>query len=453
MLGLGSTGLAAFAFLTARGATVLGWDEDPPLRRNAPEGLKISNPEDTDWQKVSGLIKSPAVPEDHPILRAALGAGVPLMSDIDMLQKEAPDATYIAVTGTSGKSTAVALIAHILRYNGKRVEVGGHMGRPALEMPALGEGEMYVLEISSYQLLSMETFRADVAVLLNIAPEHLERHGTMEAYQNAKKKIFNNQRPDDLRVISVDNYELEQMAIALGLNVPLRRISVTGVGADISVNADGHLLDYDTTPPRFITNLTAMDQLSGLHNWQNVTCAWAAIKGMVSKEQFVDALDNFKGVRHRYQLVLDQDGVRFVNDSKATTGRAAGRALANTQNAFWIAGGEAREDGLAEATGQMKNARAIYLIGAAAQAFEQELRAAKAKCPVHICKTLKAASEMAYKDARDFVQKHPRQKATVLLSPACNSFDQFYSFEHRGEAFITFAYALTGQKKPAEPEA
>src|SRR5690606_37391339 len=161
--------------------------------------------------------KSPGIPESNEDVFAALAAGVKQFSDIDLLQYRAPEATYIAITGTNGKSTCTALIGHILKEAGYTVEVGGNIGRPALDMPVLGKGEIYVLELSSYQLLSVNTFHANVAVLINISPDHMERHRTMDGYIAAKEKIFNNQTFEDLRVIGVDNYELEQLAIALGL--------------------------------------------------------------------------------------------------------------------------------------------------------------------------------------------------------------------------------------------
>lgn len=449
LLGLGSSGLAAFEFLNKAGATMLGWDEDPAMLEKAPDKIKPQNPTGFDWQGVDYLLISPAISTADPVVQAALDAGVTLKSDVDMLQEAAPAATYIGVTGTSGKSTAVALIAHILRHAGKEVTVGGHMGRPPLAMPLLDEGSFYVLEIAAQQLETMETFHPHVAVLLNISPEHLDRFGTMEAYQAMKQKIFNNQQPTDLRVLSVDNYELEQMGMALGLNVPLRRISVTGVGADISVNADGHLLDYDTTPPRFIINLNSLEQLEGLHNWQNITCAWAATKSYVTKEQFVDALNNFEGVRHRYQKFLVEGNIAFINDSKATTGRAAVRGLANTPNPYWIVGGREKEEGIEKCLEVIDVARGVYLIGEAADNFASVLKEAKVKCPVHKCGTLEAATRKAYADACAFQKKHPRTKTAVLLSPACDSFDQFYSFEDRGQQFMDMAFSLTGQTPPA----
>lgn len=421
-------------------------------------GITPQDPAEFDWQGVDYLLISPAIPHTDPTVKAAQKAGVVLKSDVDMLQEAAPDATYLAVTGTSGKSTAVALIAHILRSAGKEVAVGGHMGRPPLAMPLLPQGAFYVLEIAAQQLEIMQDFHPDVAVLLNISPEHLDRYGTMEAYQAIKQKVFNNQQPEDLRVLSVDNYELEQMGIALGLQVPMRRISVTGVGADISANADGHLLDYDTTPARFIVNLNSLEKLSGLHNWQNITCAWAATKSYVSREAFVDALNNFEGVKHRYQRVLEAGNISFINDSKATTGRTAAQGLANTPNAYWIVGGEAKPGGIdpcldviAAANGT--NPKGIYLIGSATDEFAGALKKAEVKCPVHKCETLQKATQKAYDDAKSYASDHPRTKQTVLLSPACDSFDQFYSFEDRGNQFIQAAYDLTGQPdQPVDPD-
>ena len=441
--------MAAHDFLKKNGVKILGWDIDAAIRDKAPQDLKLTNPSDADssfdWQGIDYLLVSPAIPVNDTTVMAAQNAGVKLLSDVDLLQKAAPEATYIAVTGTSGKSTAVALIAHILRHNGKKVAVGGHMGRPPLAMPLLQKNEFYVLEIAAQQLETMQDFHPHVAVLLNISPEHLERFGTMQAYQAMKQKIFNNQQNQDIRILSVDNFELEQMGVALGLQVPLRRISVTGVGADISLNADGHLLDYDSTPPRFIANLNGVEQLSGLHNWQNITCAWAATKGFVSKEAFVEAMNNFKGVKHRYQQVLKEKNIAFINDSKATTGQMAARALANTPHAFWIVGGQEKEGGIKACLDEIGHIKGIYLIGASTDSFYKTLKNAQAECPIHRCQTLEKATETAFKEAQVYAENYPRTKIAVLLSPACDSFDQFMSFEERGNQFIKQAFALTGQ--------
>ncbi len=450
VLGLGRTGLSAVSFLREElQCTVYAWDANPDLLEKLPKDVKQQNPLDIDWGAIDGLIKSPGIDENVPEVVAALDAGVDLWSDIDLLQLSAPDAKYIAITGTNGKSTVTSLIGHLLKQAGNTVEVGGNIGRPALDMPVLEKGDFYVLELSSYQLLTMKHFHADVAVLLNISPDHLERHGTMEDYIAVKEKIFNNQQHGDVRVISVDNYELQSLSMAIGMPVLMRRTSVTGVGADIVCASDGRILDYDSTPPRLIANLKTVEQLPGLHNWQNMTCAWASIKDFITPEQFVAGLESFKGLRHRLQKVLQCGSVVFLNDSKATNADAANRALDSVDNIFWIAGGQQKEEGIAPCLEHFKQVRGVYLIGEAEEAFAETLK--DSNIPVHRCKTLDKATESAYKDAAAYA-KSKNCKTHVLLSPACSSWDQFDSFEHRGNDFIDYCYKIAGLPTPEVEE-
>lgn len=448
VLGLGRTGVASAQFLVKElGCTVYAWDNNAELLKALPKGVIAKDPKTTNWAEIDGLIKSPGIPESNEDVFAALAAGVKQFSDIDLLQYRAPEATYIAITGTNGKSTCTALIGHILKEAGYTVEVGGNIGRPALDMPVLGKGEIYVLELSSYQLLSVNTFHANVAVLINISPDHMERHRTMDGYIAAKEKIFNNQKFEDLRVIGVDNYELEQLAIALGLQVRLRRVSVTGVGADVTTNNEGVMFDYDAIPPRQIGNLSSITRLPGKHNWQNMVCAWAALKDFMTAEQFMAGLRTFKGLKHRLQNVLEHNGIVFRNDSKATNADATIRALDSIDNIYLIAGGQAKAEGFAPCLDHLQHVRAIYLIGEAEERFATEL--AGVKFPVKRCGNLRKATEEAYKDAAEFAAQ-TKGRPSVLLSPACASWDQFNSFEHRGDEFVKIAYEICGLGTPPE---
>ena len=453
VMGLGKTGLAAAKFLVNElGCKVTAWDEKATARDAVPANVQIQKPSQIHWPDFDGMVKSPGIPETQEDVFAALAAGVKLWSDIDLAQFRAPEATYIAITGTNGKSTTTALIGHLLKDAGHAVEVGGNIGRPALDMPVLEKGGFYVLELSSYQLLSVNEFRANVAVLINISADHMERHRTMEGYIAAKERIFRNQEPSDLRVVGVDNYELEQLTIALGLGVRLRRVSVTGVGADVTANNEGVMFDYDFTPPKRIYDLAKLTRLPGKHNWQNVVCAWAAVKDFMTIDQFVHGLESFGGLKHRLQRVLEHDGVIFRNDSKATNADATIRALDSVENIFLLAGGQAKAEGFVPCLDHLQNVKAIYLVGDAEERFAQEL--AGVDIPVKRCGTIEKATAEAFKDAKAFAQnaQNKGQTPSVLLSPACASWDQFDSFEHRGNVFIETAYALCGLGQPPEEE-
>lgn len=447
VLGLGRTGVAAANFLVNElGCKVFAWDDNPEALKKLPKGAIAQKPKETDWTTIDGMVKSPGISEQQADVFAALAAGVKLWSDIDLLQMRTPEATYIAITGTNGKSTTTALIGHLLKDAGYAAEVGGNIGRPALDMPVLGKGGFYVLELSSYQLLSVNRFHAQVAVLINVSADHMERHRTMDGYIAAKERIFHNQTPADLRVIGVDNYELEQLAISLGLGVRLRRVSVTGVGADVTTNNEGVMFDYDSIPPRRIYDISKLVRLPGKHNWQNVVCAWAAVKDFITAEQFAHGLETFKGLKHRLQRVVEHEGVIFRNDSKATNADATIRALNSVENAFLIAGGQAKAEGFTPCLEHLESVNAIYLIGEAEAEFAKTLKGLK--IPVKRCGTLEKATEAAYADAKAFYQK-TGNVPTVLLSPACASWDQFDSFEHRGDAFVKIAYRLCGLGEPS----
>ncbi len=450
VMGLGKTGRAAAKFLVEElGCKVTAWDAKPAACEGLPSSVEVKKPSTIDWSEFDGLIKSPGIPESQEDVFSALAAGVKLWSDIDLAQLRAPEATYIAITGTNGKSTTTALIGHLLKSAGLEVEVGGNIGRPALDMPVLDKNGFYVLELSSYQLLSVNTFHANVAVLINISADHMERHRTMEAYIAAKERIFRNQEPSDLRVVGVDNYELEKLAISLGLGVRLRRVSVTGVGAGVTANNEGVMFDYDFTPPKAIYDLSKQMRLPGKHNWQNVVCAWAAVKDFLTVEQFIAGLESFGGLKHRLQRVLDHKGVTFRNDSKATNADATIRALDSVEDIFLLAGGQAKEEGFVPCLEHLQNVKGIYLLGEAEERFAEELK--DADVPVKRCGTLKEATTAAYADAQKYAAETGKNP-TVLLSPACASWDQFDSFEHRGNVFIEIAYDLCGMGQPPEEE-
>ena len=424
VLGLARSGLAAARALSAGGARVLCWDDSPDARTAAREqGFEVrpAGPEDG----IAALVPSPGVPLSHPMIAAAHDAGVEVVGDIELLWRALPEPRYIAVTGTNGKSTA--LIGHLLQSAGARhVRVGGNLGTPALDLtPVPGEGTV-VLELSSYQLdLTIEaTF--DIAVLLNVAPDHLDRHGTMAAYVDAKRQVF---RPGRLRtaVVGVDDAISRHVGDALGARDQLHvvPVSVEGPSPDGVSVVDG-ILREDGEP---VCDLAHAAALPGRHNWQNAAAAFAAARASgLPPERLAPALLDFPGLPHRMETIGSVSGIPVINDSKATNAEAAARAIACYENVYWIAGGRPKAGGIDAMAPLFPRIAHAFLIGEAEEGFAATL---EGRLPVTRCGTL----DRAVAAALDAACSNGRKGTVVLFSPACASFDQFSDFEHRGERF------------------
>ncbi|MBI1364035.1 MAG: UDP-N-acetylmuramoyl-L-alanine--D-glutamate ligase [Proteobacteria bacterium] len=439
VLGLGKTGQSAMDYLLAEGANVLAWDDDPKKHKPLPKGVELVNPEGLDWRRVHELLKSPGVSEDVPAVQAALAAGVMLTSDIDLLYLREQQSAFIGITGTNGKSTTTALIGHLLKEAGYKVAVGGNIGVAPLTLPSLGKDGIYVLELSSYQLLQTNKLRCHVGVLLNLTPDHMERHKTMQGYLVAKTRIFNHQTPEDIRVVGVDTEPTATYAQnAYGGNI-LHPVSVQGHPASVLVDMDGYLKDAESTMrPVVIVDCRTLTNLPGRHNWENVACAWAALKTYMTADVFVKGLRSFKGLPHRLEQVVTKDGVTFVNDSKATNADAANKALTSFDNIYLIAGGQPKAEGIDPCIPYLKTVRKVYLIGQAAEDFGKAL---DGHVKTQQCGTLDVAIAAAYADAK----ADKNRPAYVMLSPACASWDQFANFEERGALFAKLALELAGR--------
>jgi UDP-N-acetylmuramoylalanine--D-glutamate ligase len=379
-------------------------------------------------------VLSPGIPHSfpapHPAVLRAGAAGAEIIGDIELLGRSQPTARYVGITGTNGKSTTTALIGHILAASGRRVEVGGNLGTAALSLAPLGEDGAYVLELSSFQLELVTTLAFDVAVLLNVTPDHLDRHGGMAGYIAAKRRIFVGQRAGATAIIGLDDPVCLEFAAALR-KTPARvvPISVTRPASG-GVYVDAGWLT-DATGPRElrVLDLAAAERLPGSHNWQNAAAAYAAARAVgVEPEAAAAAIRSFAGLAHRQELVATLDGVRFINDSKATNADAAEKALACYQAIYWIAGGLPKAGGITPLAPYFERLRHAYLIGAATEEFAATLGNA---VPFTRCGGLSSAVGAAAAQAHaDGVPG-----AVVLLSPACASYDQFASFEARGDAF------------------
>lgn len=436
VLGLGKTGASALAYLNAEGATLLAWDDDKTKQKNLPKGTTLQDPTNFGWEGVDYLLKSPGIPEVQPTVAAAIDAGITLLSDVDLLYVREQASTFIGITGTNGKSTTTALIGHILKENGYSVAVGGNIGVAPLTLPSLGKGGIYVLELSSYQLLQTSKLRCRVAVLLNLTPDHMERHKTMAGYLQAKLNIFARQTDDDIRVLGVDTPDTMRYSHQAYSGNPLRLVSTQGHAAGVVVDMDGYLKDFETTMrPKVILDCRTLPRLPGRHNWENVAAAWAALKDYVSAEGFAKAVQTFSGLPHRLEQVATIDGITFVNDSKATNADATNKALGSFKNIYLIAGGQAKAEGIEPCLPYMQQVKEVFLIGEAAELFAKSLDGV---APTQMCGTLDVAVTAAYKAAR----AAGLTQACVMLSPACASWDQFQSFEHRGDVFTELAKTM-----------
>jgi UDP-N-acetylmuramoylalanine--D-glutamate ligase len=454
VFGLARTGLAAARALTAGGARVHAWDDNDKTRAAAEAaGVPTSDINNRDWRSFAALILSPGVPLTHPephrVVTLADATGVPIMSDIELFARAvnalpaAQRPKVIGITGTNGKSTTSALIAHILKEAGKDVRLGGNIGAAILEQPPLHAGAYYVIELSSYQLDLTSSLRCDAAVYLNTTPDHLDRHGTMANYIAAKKRIFLNQGAADWAIVGVDDdiggaicTELTRAAAQHVAPISAGQALGRGVSA-----LNGKIIDALAGRSEVVADLRTAPALAGKHNAQNAAAAYAATRAVgIDARIIAAALNTFPGLPHRLERVATVEGVRFINDSKATNANAAAQALAVYPRVYWIAGGVAKEGGIAELAPFFPRMAKAYLIGQSAGEFANAL---KDKVAVTMAGNLEAATKLAFADARASGEPHP----VVLLSPACASFDQFRSYEERGDKFKAYVAAL--QDAPA----
>ncbi|ACT58093.1 UDP-N-acetylmuramoyl-L-alanine--D-glutamate ligase [Hirschia baltica] len=449
LFGLGRTGISAARALMAGGARVHAWDDNEISREKAAEaGLTIADINKMDWQKFSALVLSPGIPfkypEPHRVVKMAKMVGVPVVGDMELFARAVAELPayarpkIVGITGTNGKSTTTALIGHILERAGRDVRVGGNIGVGVLDLKAMNANSIYVLELSSYQLDLIDSLRCDVAVFLNVSPDHLDRHGGMQGYVAAKNRIFRNQTSADTAVIGVDDMRTQILCTRLAAENTRRVCPVSAemaLGRGVSV-LEGMLSDSLSGHAETSVDLSSARALPGQHNHQNAAAAYAACQSLgLDASEIIDGLNSFPGLEHRLESVGSVNGVAFVNDSKATNSQAAEQALRAYPNAFWIAGGRAKDDGIDALAPYFSSIKKAYLIGHAMSDFSNTL---KGKTPTMNCGTLDVAVAAAYKDALASGIKDP----VILFSPACASFDQFKDFEARGDAFKNQVHAI-----------
>ena len=446
VLGLGRSGIATARGLERGGAEVWAWDDNEEARaKAADEGIEIVDLNTIDWREATSLILSPGIPhthpKPHPLVTKAREAGCEIIGDVELLVRTQRDAAYVGITGTNGKSTTTALIGHIFQVSGREAEVGGNLGMPALSLEPLGTEGTYILEMSSYQLELTFSLTFDVAVLLNISADHLDRHGGMDGYIAAKRQIFHRQTKPRTAVIGVDDAHCRKIYDEL---YAADEQLVVGISAKERVRGgvyviDGVLIDDTEGKETPVMNLRTVPSLQGVHNWQNAAAAYAACKMTgIQPHAVMACINSYPGLVHRQEPVEIVDGIGFVNDSKATNGEAAARALACFDDIYWICGGKPKDGGLADCAPYFERIRHAYLIGEAAMAFSKEL---DGKVPFTIAGDMATATKKAFADAK----RAGLPGSVVLLSPACASFDQFPNFEVRGDVFKDIVEALPGE--------
>ncbi len=444
LFGLGGSGLATARALAAGGATVACWDDGEAGRaKAAAEGLTVTDLAAADWSRFSSLILAPGVPLTHPTPHWTVGkakaAGVEIIGDIEVFFREraklAPEAPVVCITGTNGKSTTTALIAHILRRAGRDVQMGGNIGTNILDLAAPAAGRVHVIEMSSFQIDLTPSLAPTVGVQLNLTPDHLDRHGTMEAYAAIKERVV---ASAGTAVCGVDDSWSKAMAdrrAAAGR--PLTRVSVGRLPTGIVARA-GVIARMEGGEEFDIASLRGIESLRGAHNAQNAAAAAAAILALgLSPEAIQAGLSSYASLPHRMEQLGRVGRVAFVNDSKATNADSTRGALAGGEGIYWILGGKAKEGGIEPLRPLFGAVAKAYLIGAATEDFAATLDGA---VPYARCGTLDVAVAQAATDAATSAFAHP----LVLLSPACASYDQYKSFEHRGAHFRELVASLPG---------
>ncbi|MCA0274110.1 MAG: UDP-N-acetylmuramoyl-L-alanine--D-glutamate ligase [Proteobacteria bacterium] len=453
VLGLGRSGLATAHALAAGDAVPCLWDDSPEARAKAEaEGFALTDLTRTDaWAGMAALIVSPGIPhlypEPNPIIRRALEAGVPVDNDIGLFFRSwaTPDwdemdrtPKVVAITGSNGKSTTTALIHHILKEAGRPTQMAGNIGRGVLDIDPATDGEVVVLELSSYQTELARALTPDIAVFTNLSPDHLDRHGGKGGYFAAKRRLFSEGGPDRA-VVGIDEVEGLFLANQLSQGPADDRVIRISSGQKLdgegwSVFArKGFLAEWRKGRQVAAIDLREVKGLPGAHNHQNACAAYAATRSLgLGPKEIEKALHSFAGLPHRSQLVGERDGVRFVNDSKATNVDSAAKALQAFPKIRWIAGGLGKDGGIAALKPFLGAVVKAYLIGHSARDFALELGGT----PHEICETMERAVARAAEEAD--------AGETVLLAPAAASFDQYPNFEKRGEDFTARVRVIVG---------
>lgn len=420
LLGLARSGQAAARSLAAGGAQLLAWDNNGDARSKVADIATIADPLEADLSGYHGIVVSPGVPiNNHPIADKAKASGVPLIGDIElfaMARASLPAHRVVGITGTNGKSTTTALVHHLLKSAALPVRMGGNIGLPILSQAPLQAGGVYVLELSSYQIDLTHSLACDVATLINLSPDHLDRYDGVEGYYASKRHLFDMQTSGQHAVFGNGD-----------------RDTLFAYSALKAFRGD---LNVGLADPARLEGQDEWPSLQGPHNLQNAAIAVAIVEALgLTEKQWRPALRSFKGLAHRMEIVAEIDGVLYVNDSKATNPASTAPALAAYPRVHWIVGGQPKGDALDECAPNFGHVAKAYTIGEAGPLFNQLLAPHMA---VETCELM----GMAVRSAA--AQAQPGD--VVLLSPACASFDQFKDFEARGDAFKAIVQELAKER-------
>ncbi len=448
IFGLGGSGLASASALLAGGADVVVFDDNAASVAKAKAGgIPTADLHDVDWSKIASLVLAPGVPLTHPAPHwaAALAqqAGVEVIGDIELFCRErrrhAPNSPFVAITGTNGKSTTTALIAHLAASAGMDAQLGGNIGTAILSLAPPQPDRVHVIECSSYQIDLAPSLDPSIGILINLSEDHLDRHGTMEHYAAVKERLVAGVPKDGTAIVGVDDEWCERIAARLAQSarkvvpISVRHALSNGIFADNKRIM--RAIAGDTT---LVADIGGIGSLRGLHNAQNAACAAAAALALGLDAAAIQAgLRSFPGLAHRMEEVGRRGAILFVNDSKATNANSTAQALACFNDIFWIAGGKPKTGGIESLRGFFPRIRKAYLIGEAADEFAATLGTS---VPHDIAGTLDKAVAAAARDAQASGAPEP----VVLLSPACASFDQYRNFEVRGDAFRGLVRTLPG---------
>jgi UDP-N-acetylmuramoylalanine--D-glutamate ligase len=450
VFGLGGSGLASARALQAGGADVIAGDDGADkLAEAASAGIATADLRTISWAGISALVLTPGAPLTHPAPHWTVGlareAGVEVIGDIELFcrerQRHAPDAPFVAITGTNGKSTTTALIAHLMRVAGYDTQMGGNIGTAILSLEPPRKGRVHVIEMSSYQIDLTPSLDPSVGILLNLSEDHIDRHGTMAHYAEVKARLVAGVQPQGTAIVGVDDGFSRDIADRLDrAGKRVVRVSVR------NPLPDGIYVEHETilraagAARSEIARIGGIGSLRGLHNAQNAASAAACALALgLAPDTLQQGLRSFPGLAHRMEQVGRRGNVLFVNDSKGTNADASAHALSSFADIFWIAGGKAKQGGITSLTGYFPRIRKAYLIGEAAKEFAATLGG---EVPHEISETLDVAVANAARDAEAAGLKD----AVVLLSPACASFDQYRNFEIRGAKFRELVQALPGVK-------
>jgi UDP-N-acetylmuramoylalanine--D-glutamate ligase len=448
LFGLGASGLASASALLAGGADVVAFDDtQASVEQARAAGIPTEDLRHVDWSKIAALVLAPGVPLTHPAPHWTVGlarnAAVEVIGDIELFCRErrrvAPHAPFIAITGTNGKSTTTALVAHLFKSANYDVQLGGNIGTAILSLEPPAPGRVHVIECSSFQIDLAPSLDPSIGILLNVTEDHLDRHGTIAEYAAIKERLVIGVQRDGTAIVGVDDNWCQAVADRIGrAGKRIERISVRRPLRDGLYIEGDRVMRAAGGTARAVVHIGGIGSLRGAHNAQNAAAATAAGLALgLAPETIQKGLTSFPGLAHRMEQVGRQANVLFVNDSKATNADAAARALASFTDIFWIAGGKAKSGGITSLSGYFPRIRKAYLIGEAAGPFAGTLQG---KVPFVVAGTLDRAVELAAHDA----QAAGLAESVVLLSPACASYDQFRNFELRGAAFRDAVKALPG---------